>query len=73
MNHLVLPLTRVTLRLKNFDNPHLSFYEAEAISKKTPRIEKGLYWGYDVRIANNLKEMVEGGNYDYSVLCNHSK
>jgi hypothetical protein len=37
MNHLVLPLTRVTLRLQNFDDPDAPFYEAEAVSKRTPR------------------------------------
>lgn len=58
MNHLVLPLTRVTLRLQNFDDPDAPFYEAEAVSKRTPRNQKGLYWGYDVRIAKNLKEMM---------------
>jgi predicted SPOUT superfamily RNA methylase MTH1 len=55
MNHLVLPLTRVTLRIKNFEDDLATFYEAEAISKSTPRSEKGLYWGYDVRIAKNFK------------------
>jgi len=37
MNHLVLPLTRVTLRLQNYDDPDAPFYEAEAVSKRTPR------------------------------------
>jgi predicted SPOUT superfamily RNA methylase MTH1 len=46
-------------------------YEAEAISKSTPRLEKGMYWGYDVRIAQNLKEVVK--DYDLVLLCNHSK
>jgi predicted SPOUT superfamily RNA methylase MTH1 len=73
MNVLVLPLTRVTLRLKNYEDPQAPYYEAEAVSKKAPRIEKGLYWGYDVRIAQNLKEMVEEGTYDHIMLCNHSK
>jgi predicted SPOUT superfamily RNA methylase MTH1 len=38
MNILVLPLTRVTLRLQNFDDPQAPYYEAEAVSKKTPRV-----------------------------------
>lgn len=58
MDHLVLPLTRVTLRIKNFEDDLANYYEAEAISKSTPRTEKGLYWGYDVRIAKNYKEIV---------------
>jgi methyltransferase len=72
MDLLVLPLTRVTLRIKNFEDPQAPYYEAEAISKKTPRLEDGQYWGYDVRIAQNLTEMVEGGEYDHVLLCNHS-
>lgn len=72
MNHLVLPLTRVTLRLQNYEDEDAPFYEAEAVSKKTPRQERSLYWGYDVRIANNLKQMVSGNNYDLVFLCNHS-
>lgn len=57
MDQLVLPLTRVTLRLKNFEDPDAPFYEAEAVSKRVPRLEEGLYWGYDVRIAKNLPDM----------------
>ncbi len=71
MNHLVLPLTRVTLRINNFQDELANYYEAEAVSKNTPRLEKGYYWGYDVRIANNLKEMCQ--DYDVIMLCNHSK
>ena len=29
-----------------------------------------MYWGYDVRIAHNLKEVVKG--YDTVMLCNHT-
>jgi len=70
MDHLVLPLTRVTLRIKNYEDEHASIFEAEAISKSTPRLEKGMYWGYDVRIAQNMKEVVK--DYDLALLCNHS-
>jgi hypothetical protein len=38
MDQLVLPLTRVTLRLSNFDDPDAPFYDAIAVSKKAPRI-----------------------------------
>jgi predicted SPOUT superfamily RNA methylase MTH1 len=38
MNVLVLPLTRVTLRLKNFEDQQAPYYEAEAVSKKVPRL-----------------------------------
>jgi predicted SPOUT superfamily RNA methylase MTH1 len=37
MTELVMPLTRVTLRLKNFEDVDAPFYEAEAVSKKAPR------------------------------------
>jgi predicted SPOUT superfamily RNA methylase MTH1 len=37
MDQLVPPLTRVTLKLQNFDDPDAPFYEAEAVSKKVPR------------------------------------
>jgi methyltransferase len=70
MDHLVLPLTRVTLRIHNFDDEHATIYEAEAISKSTPRSEKGIYWGYDVRIAQNMKEVVK--DYDLVMLSNHT-
>ena len=36
--------------------------------------ESNLFWGYDVRIANNIKDMVEGfdeDGYDIKILCNH--
>lgn len=59
MDHLVLPLTRVTLRIKNYEDEHATVYEAEAVSKSTPRLEQGMYWGYDVRIAQNMKEVVK--------------
>ena len=55
---MVLPNTRVTLRLQDYQNPDVNFYEAEAVSKKVPREEQNLYWGYDVRIAKNFKEMI---------------
>ena len=37
----------------------------------TPREEKGLYWGYDVRIAKHIKEAI--ADYDVVLLCNHSE
>jgi predicted SPOUT superfamily RNA methylase MTH1 len=80
MDQLVLPLTRVTLRLKNFEDPDAPFYEAEAISKRVPRLEEGLYWGYDVRIAKNLPDMFNSSKsfineeeYSIKLLCNHTK
>ena len=30
-----------------------------------------MYWGYDVRIANNFKEMLNGQDYDIKIICNH--
>ena len=71
MDHLVTPLTRVTLRIKNFEDENADVYEAEAISKSTPREQKGLYWGYDVRIAQNMKEVFR--DYDLAILCNHTR
>lgn len=58
MDVLVPPGTRVTLRLKDYENPDASFYEGEAVSSKTPREEQGLYWGYSVRIANSIKDLL---------------
>lgn len=68
---MVLPGTRVTLRLQNYEDPDTTFYDAEAVSKRTPRIEQNLYWGYEVRIANNFKEMLNTQKYDIKVICNH--
>ena len=59
MDQLVLPLTRVTVRLANYEDPDAPFFDATAVSKRVPRTEQGLYWGYDVRIAKNLNEMFE--------------
>jgi predicted SPOUT superfamily RNA methylase MTH1 len=80
MDQLVLPLTRVTLKLNNWDDPDAPFYEAEAVSKKVPRTEHGLYWGYDVRIAKNLPDMFNASKsflgeeeYNIKLLCNHTK
>ena len=69
---LVLPNTRLTVRIENYDDPDATFYKAEAVSKKIPLLEKNIYWGYDVRIANNLKEMVDN-DYDMRILCNHQQ
>lgn len=38
MDQLVLPLTRVTLRIKNYEEEDANIYEAEAVSKSTPRL-----------------------------------
>lgn len=38
MDQLVPPLTRVTLRLKHCDDPDAPYYEAQAVSKKIPRV-----------------------------------
>jgi len=38
MDQLVLPLTRVTLRLQNYEDPDAPFYDSSAVSKKVPRI-----------------------------------
>lgn len=43
------------------------------MSKKQPRAEKGLYWGYEVSIAKNLKSIAESKQYDVKVLCDHSE
>ena len=69
--NLLLPNHRITVKINNFEDGEASFYEATAVSRKTPRIERSLYWGYDVRPADNISDLVKNGNYDLKILCNH--
>lgn len=38
MDVLLTPNTRVTLRVKNFDEIEPTYYKAEAVSRRTPRL-----------------------------------
>ncbi|KAG9302914.1 hypothetical protein G9A89_022331 [Geosiphon pyriformis] len=55
------PGIRVTLQIDNFDTINegkLSNYiQAKVISPKTPREQCGLYWGYQIRLANSISKV----------------
>uniref|UniRef100_A0A8D8WG69 Methyltransferase C9orf114 n=1 Tax=Cacopsylla melanoneura TaxID=428564 RepID=A0A8D8WG69_9HEMI len=66
----IIPNVRVTLKLlpKNHDDEKR--LKGLVVPPSLPRHEGGLYWGYNVRIANSLNEVFTQspyGKYDYTV------
>ncbi|KAL4427495.1 hypothetical protein ABPG74_015198 [Tetrahymena malaccensis] len=66
--------TRVTLRI---NEPTLDieqkYYSADVVSQKEPKEKMGLYWGYQVRLADNLSQVFKGEDdlkYDVKFLIN---
>ncbi|KAL4468345.1 hypothetical protein ABPG72_010746 [Tetrahymena utriculariae] len=66
--------TRVTLRI---NEPTLDieqkYYSADVVSQKEPKEKMGLYWGYQVRLADNLSQVLKGEDdlkYDIKFLIN---
>lgn len=56
------PGTRVTVKMNNpGSNKRQS---GVAVSPSAPRTEDGLYWGYSVRMAQNLPEVWSGCEYE---------
>ncbi|KAI1729173.1 putative RNA methyltransferase domain-containing protein [Ditylenchus destructor] len=61
--HLTLPPgTRVTLKILDSENPKK--LKGEVTSPSVIRKESGIYWGYKVRIAKSLSEVVCNSKYD---------
>ncbi|CAG8474515.1 8202_t:CDS:10 [Ambispora leptoticha] len=53
------PGIRVTLDMGNYDVSKVnnSYIQAEVVSPKTPREELGLYWGYQIRLADSISKV----------------
>ena len=47
---------RVTVKMRDL-KPHAVPY-ADAVTPGTPRLESGIYWGYDVRVADSLSAVL---------------
>jgi len=64
------PDVRVTVKMTEYSK-NKSFHKGQAVSRTTPRDEAGIYWGYDVRLAQGLSAVfqecpLEGG-YDVKI------
>ena len=59
INYVLPAKTRVTVKI-NEPEKQQKFFEGEAVSKKEPEEDLGLYWGYSVRVAHNIKAVFKG-------------
>ncbi|KAJ3415626.1 hypothetical protein HDV05_004502 [Chytridiales sp. JEL 0842] len=64
----IQPNVRVTVKL---DTPsplpsstHPNYLQGTVASPEEPREEFGLYWGFQVRLANSVSEVLEGGSFE---------
>ncbi|CAG8642766.1 4237_t:CDS:2, partial [Paraglomus occultum] len=66
----VKPGVRVTLDMKDYTT-QAKYYQALAVSPKTPREVAGLYWGYDIRMADSISKVFTHcpypGGYDVTI------
>ncbi|CAG8521029.1 4012_t:CDS:2 [Ambispora gerdemannii] len=53
------PGIQVTLDMGNYDvnKAHNNYIQAKVVSPKTPREESGLYWGYQIRLADSISKV----------------
>lgn len=63
------PNVRVTVKLTKTDNPKR--IQGVVVSPSEPREKMGLYWGYSIRMANSLSEVLNScpfeGGYDLKI------
>lgn len=70
--------TRVTVKLdqEGFDITE-KYFTGTVVSSSTPKEDANLYWGYQVRIANGIKEIFDqsifGEGYDLTMLFDHKQ
>lgn len=58
----LMPNVRVTVKLTRKDNPRKM--KAIVVSPSEPREKLGIYWGYTIRMANSLNEVLNTCPYD---------
>jgi predicted SPOUT superfamily RNA methylase MTH1 len=51
--------TRVTIQIDDPQVENPKFYTGHVVSQMAPKVELGVYWGYTVRVAENLKDVFE--------------
>ena len=59
IDYVLPPKTRVTVRLQD-PSQQQKFIEGSAVSKNEPEEKVGLFWGYSVRAAHNIKSVFKG-------------
>ncbi|CAG0885807.1 unnamed protein product [Cyprideis torosa] len=62
VNYAVMPNVRVTVKLLDNDGRR-----GKLVSPGEPTKETGSYWGYRVRAAESLKEVLKGAKYDVKI------
>lgn len=63
-NQTLEPGIRVTCRLNDFINANGRKVKAEIVAPSQPRKETGVYWGYSVRLAKSLSQVLTQCPYD---------
>lgn len=57
--------TRVTVKLEDKDfNLDNKYYQGKVVSQTEPFDKKGVYWGYQVRVAHSINEVFEDCPFD---------
>ena len=51
---------RVTVKMEPSKHDNQKKLRGKLVSPSTPRLENNIYWGYSVRIANNLNQVLSG-------------
>lgn len=62
-DHPLPPGVRVTVRLLPQKSTEAKQIRAAVVAPSTPRAEMGVYWGYNVRIANSLSSVFSQSPY----------
>ncbi|KAG5439565.1 hypothetical protein PCANB_002141 [Pneumocystis canis] len=60
----IKPGVRVTLSIKKSNIYKKGYISANVVSSSEPRETMGYYWGYTVRLANSLSEVLTGSSYE---------
>jgi hypothetical protein len=59
---------RVTVKVDPRDfHTRTKIIRGKTVSPSEPRTKLGLYWGYSVRIANSLSEVINSGTFEYDL------
>jgi predicted SPOUT superfamily RNA methylase MTH1 len=75
VDRLLEEKTRVTVKLNEKAFQKDKFYTGKVVSMREPREKLNKYWGYTVRIAENMSEVFENSNFDtkYDLIIGTSK
>ena len=62
--------TRVTVKLDQSDfNEKCKFYTGKVVPQDEPFLEKSVYWGYNVRVADSLQAVFDECPYEGGYDC----